>query len=248
MQKHPAGTPKKVVFIYTVCMKRFTFLGVILLALLLLFRPTQADARTSFTPTPPGSAASQATAVEPASPAADVQGSLRFEILSLEEGLSQSSVRSIIQDRQGFLWIGTEDGLNRFDGYHFKVYRPLPNDPNSLSDRWISDLLADRDGYLWIGTRQGGLNRFDPRTELFTHYQHNPDDPASVSSDNIRSIAQDAAGSLWVGTFDGLDQLDPQTGQFRHFRNRPGELQQRQQRQNHCALGRSAGHPLGRHQ
>jgi len=87
---------------------------------------------------------------------------IRFEQLSLDNGLSQSAVNVILQDRQGFLWVGTEDGLNRYDGYNFKVYKPDSDNPNSLSDRWITSLAEDAQGYLWVGTRLGGLNRYDP--------------------------------------------------------------------------------------
>jgi len=200
-------------------MKRFSLLCKTLLAFLLI---SCTGTSPSSTPTPiPAHPAP--IAADPADYVSDFRGAIRFESLSLEEGLSQSSARSILQDRQGFLWIGTEDGLNRYDGYSFKIYRPLFNDPNSLSDRWIFDLFEDRDGYIWIGTRQGGLNRFDPRTEKFIHYRHNAEDPSSVSSNNIRSILQDSAGNIWVGTLDGLDRLDPKTGEFTHYRNHPDD-------------------------
>src|SRR5512145_2514420 len=97
---------------------------------------------------------------------------LRFDHLNIEQGLSQSSVNVIFQDSRGFMWLGTEDGLNRYDGYTFKTYKPDPDVPESLSDRWITAIVEDAEGYLWIGTRQGGLNRFDPRTETFIHYIH----------------------------------------------------------------------------
>ena len=92
---------------------------------------------------------------------------VQFQQLSLEDGLSQSVVNVILQDRRGFLWFGTQDGLNRYDGYNFKVYKPNPEDPNSLSDGWIELLYEDSDGYLWIGTYQGGLNMYNPNTDTF---------------------------------------------------------------------------------
>src|SRR5678815_2357792 len=80
---------------------------------------------------------------------------LRFDHLNIEQGLSQSSVNVIFQDSRGFMWFGTEDGLNRYDGYNFKTYKPDPDVPSSLSDRWITAITEDAHGYLWIGTRQG---------------------------------------------------------------------------------------------
>ena len=93
---------------------------------------------------------------------------IRFRRLSIDEGLSQSAVNCILQDRHGFIWIGTEDGLNRYDGYTFTVYKHDLDDPSSLSDSWIWTLYEDREGTLWIGTRVGGLNRFHPETATFT--------------------------------------------------------------------------------
>ena len=86
---------------------------------------------------------------------------IRFEKMSIEQGLSQSSVYSIYQDSRGFLWFGTEDGLNKFDGYNFTVYRHNPDDPLSLSDNTILSIFEDKSGELWVGTYGRGLNRFD---------------------------------------------------------------------------------------
>ena len=101
---------------------------------------------------------------------------IRFEHLGLNEGLSQTSVLCILQDRQGFLWFGTEDGLNKYDGYKFDVYRHNPDDKNSLSNNYVWSIYEDAEGSLWIGTR-GGLNKFDRKAEKFTRYQNEPDNP-----------------------------------------------------------------------
>jgi two-component system, sensor histidine kinase ChiS len=93
---------------------------------------------------------------------------IRFESLSIEQGLSQSSVHCIRQDRHGFLWFGTQDGLNRYDGYTFTVYRHAARDTTTLSDGWITQLHEDRTGHLWVATRNG-VNLFDAATERFTH-------------------------------------------------------------------------------
>jgi ligand-binding sensor domain-containing protein/signal transduction histidine kinase len=142
---------------------------------------------------------------------------LRFDQISIEQGLSQSSVRVIFQDSRGFLWFGTEDGLNRYDGYTFKIYKPQPGNPNSLSDGWVSAMVEDAEGHLWVGTRLGGLNRYDPGTGQFTRYQHDGVDPASLSDDHIRALFVDKDNQLWVGTFVGLDRFEPETGKFKHY-------------------------------
>lgn len=142
---------------------------------------------------------------------------LRFDQISIEDGLSQSSVHVILQDSRGFMWFGTQDGLNRYDGYTFKTYKPDPDVSNSLGDRWILSMLEDRDGFLWIGTRLGGLNRFDPRTETFIRFLHDDQDPSSVSDNRINVLYIDRADRLWVGTAKGLDMLDRQNDRFIHY-------------------------------
>jgi ligand-binding sensor domain-containing protein/signal transduction histidine kinase len=142
---------------------------------------------------------------------------LRFDHINIEEGLSQSSVQAILQDSRGFLWFGTQDGLNRYDGYTFKIYKPDPDVLNSLSDRWITSILEDKEGYIWIATRQGGLNRYDPKTEDFFHYLHNDQNPRSLSSNNVNLLYLDRNDNLWAGTTNGLDLFDRKTNTFKHY-------------------------------
>jgi len=123
----------------------------------------------------------------------------------------------MFQDSRGFLWFGTEDGLNRYDGYTFKVYKPDPDAPNSLSDRWITSIVEDKDGYLWIGTRLGGLNRYDPRTEEFTHFLRNDRNPGGLSDNHINVLYLDKDDNLWVGTTTGLDLFDQTNNTFKHY-------------------------------
>ncbi|MCB1602903.1 MAG: hypothetical protein KDI66_23000, partial [Xanthomonadales bacterium] len=125
---------------------------------------------------------------------------VQFEHLNIEDGLSQNAGLAIFQDSRGYLWIGTQDGLNRFDGYSFKIYKHDPNDPNSLSHNSILSITEDKDGNLWIGTWSGGLNCFDPATETFTQYLSNPEDASSLSDGTVTSLRVDSNGSLWVGT------------------------------------------------
>ncbi len=119
-------------------------------------------------------------------------GSLvQFEHLTIEDGLSQSAGLAIFQDSKGYLWIGSQDGLNRYNGYSFQIFKHDPDDPNLISHNSILAITEDKDGYLWIGTGGGGLNRFDPATETFVRYQHDSNEPSSLSNDTVTSIKQD---------------------------------------------------------
>ncbi|MFT4924827.1 MAG: signal transduction histidine kinase/ligand-binding sensor domain-containing protein [Phenylobacterium sp.] len=143
----------------------------------------------------------------------------RFDRLSIKDGLSQSGVLSIVQDSKGFLWFATQDGLNRYDGFTFKVFRHYPQNPGSISNNHINTLYKDSKDQLWIGTR-GGLNRFDTNTERFVYFKHQPSDPHSLSHDNVMSISQDNKGHLWIGTYGGgLNKFDSSTAKFTHFKH-----------------------------
>ena len=132
--------------------------------------------------------------------------SLPFEHYSLDQGLSQSVAEVLLQDQRGFLWIGTQDGMNRFDGKTFKVYKHDPSDPYSLSDNFVNALVEDREGIIWVGTGNG-LNRFDPTIGRFLHYFNNPDKPNSLSSNTINALMIDNKNNLWVGTALGSLQM-----------------------------------------
>jgi ligand-binding sensor domain-containing protein/signal transduction histidine kinase len=142
---------------------------------------------------------------------------IRFEQFSLEEGLSQSVVNVVLQDRKGFLWVGTEDGLNRYDGYSFKVYKPDADDPFSLSDRWITSLAEDPQGNLWIGTRLGGLNLYDPKSGKITRLTTDEVGAQSNASNKISVLLPDEQG-MWIGSEGGLDFYNYESGAFTHFR------------------------------
>ena len=148
---------------------------------------------------------------------------LRFDHISIEEGLSQSSVRVIFQDSRGFLWFGTEDGLNRYDGYTFKTYKPDPDAPHSLSDRWITSIVEDKAGTLWIGTRLGGLNHYNPRTEQFIHFLHDDEVPSTLSDNHVNVLYLDKNDNLWVGTPDALDLFDQESNTFKHYVYSPSQ-------------------------
>ncbi|HEY42863.1 MAG TPA: GAF domain-containing protein [Anaerolineae bacterium] len=148
---------------------------------------------------------------------------IRFEHLTIEEGLSVTGVVDILQDQTGFMWFATEDGLNKYDGYTFEVYRHDPEEPNSLTDSIIVELYEDKAGNLWIGTYSGGLNRFDPIREQFTHYRNNPDDPNSLSDNQVTDLLEDHSGAVWIGTANGLNRLDLNGESWRRYQNDPDD-------------------------
>ncbi|NJN68465.1 MAG: SpoIIE family protein phosphatase [Chloroflexaceae bacterium] len=149
---------------------------------------------------------------------------LHFEHITGEDGLSSSSVRAILQDHRGFVWIGTQSGLNKYDGIAFTVYQNIPADPNSLSSDNVRALLEDQQGDLWIGTLDGGLNHFDPTTETFTRYQHDPADPTSLSYNVVGALGEDHTGTLWVGTIGGgLNRFDRASQTFTRYQHNPAD-------------------------
>jgi signal transduction histidine kinase/ligand-binding sensor domain-containing protein/AraC-like DNA-binding protein len=138
-----------------------------------------------------------------------------IEYLTIDAGLPQNEVTSIIQDRKGFLWFGTRGGLARYDGHKMRVFQYDPGSVNSLSNNSIETLFEDRYGNIWIGTKSGGLNFFDPVTELFRTYQSDPNDPTTISGNRIVSIEEDDDGRIWVGTWKhGLNWFDRGTEKF----------------------------------
>jgi signal transduction histidine kinase/ligand-binding sensor domain-containing protein len=142
---------------------------------------------------------------------------IRFDRLSIEHGLSQSDVIAMLQDRTGYMWFGTEDGLNKYDGQKFTIFRHDPDNPHSLSDNWIWSLYEDHLGSLWIGTLAGGLDLYNEQTGRFTHYRHDPDDPQSLRENEVLVIYEDNEDTLWIGTRSGLDRFDRTTGFFSHY-------------------------------
>ncbi len=147
---------------------------------------------------------------------------MRFERLSIENGLSQNTVTCMAQDAVGFLWLGTQDGLNRYDGYEFRVYRKNAENPASLPQDWILSLASDPTGDLWVGTEGGGFARWRRASDSFVRYQAYPDEPGRLAGDRVLVITRDHHGFVWLGTFEsGLDRFDPRTETFRHFEYDP---------------------------
>ncbi|MBE9463671.1 two-component regulator propeller domain-containing protein [Dyadobacter subterraneus] len=133
---------------------------------------------------------------------------LRFNHLTTNEGLSQSHVTAILKDKQGFMWFGTEDGLNKYDGYIFTHYKHQPDDKNSITDSYIQDLLEDKKGNLYVAT-SSGLDRFDRNKNSFRH----------LFTQDVNDIFQDSENRIWLGTQNGLFLFDQKGNRFRFFQH-----------------------------
>ncbi len=151
---------------------------------------------------------------------------IKFEHVSIKDGLSQSTVYCILQDEQGFMWFGTQDrGLNKYDGYTFKVYTHNPLDNNSISKNNISRIIQDRLGFIWIGTWDGGLEKYDPRTDKFTHYFPNSFDSTSISHSRAQTVFEDHNGTIWVGTAGGgLNKFNREKSNFTYYKHNPNDI------------------------
>ena len=153
---------------------------------------------------------------------------LKFEHISIEQGLSQNTANCILQDSYGFIWIGTDQGLNKYDGYGFTTYKHDPDDPNSLSHNRIWSIFEDQSSELWVGTFGGGLNKFDRVTEQFTRYD--ADDFQNVTDEPVEfrnvvwAIDEFPAGVLWIATYGGgLVKFELETGEFTSYAPDPDD-------------------------
>ena len=144
---------------------------------------------------------------------------IRFSHVSTKEGLSQTRVAQIVQDNEGFLWFGTQYGLDRYDGYNFKVFVHDPTRENSLSCAFVYSLLKDRDGTLWVGC-DNDVDRFDKLSETFTHYRIAKEVSEGLPV-TVWGISQDHTGALWLSTGRGLYRLDPATGRITQYAHDP---------------------------
>ena len=142
---------------------------------------------------------------------------MRFDRLTPESGLSQSSVVTILQDSQGFMWFGTENGLNRYDGYEFEQFRRERGNPVALNNDFIYDLAEAPDGTLWVATKGGGLSGYDPKSGEFRNYRRENDDSSGIAGNFARAVLADEDGTVWVGLRDGgLNRFDPRSETFTH--------------------------------
>ncbi|WP_409030415.1 two-component regulator propeller domain-containing protein [Janthinobacterium sp. CG_23.3] len=152
--------------------------------------------------------------------------SLRFEQLSVEHGLAQETVLAIAQDRQGFMWFGSQAGLSRYDGYRVTTYKSSGADPRSLAADWVRVLHVDPSGRLWVGT-DGGLDLYNPASHDFSHFVPRQAGQRGNGNRHVGAIVDDGAGGLWIASADGLQHFDPASGRFtlwHHEAGRPGSL------------------------
>lgn len=148
---------------------------------------------------------------------------LRFRHLNVEHGLSQSTVRAIFQDKMGFMWFGTDIGINKYDGSGFTVYRYNAADSTGIPSNFIIEIFEDSYGCFWIGTGYAGISKFNREKETFFTYTYKANDPSSLSNNSIRAIFEDSRKNLWIGTAGGgLNIYDRRRGSFRRFMHEAG--------------------------
>ncbi len=159
----------------------------------------------------------------PAIAAADAPP-LFLEHLTTEDGLPQATVMTTLQDSQGFVWLGTESGLVRYDGREPYRYAHSRTESGSLPGNWVWEVVEDRHGNLWIALDGDGIAKWDRRTDSFTSYRHAANDSGSIASNRVRTVLIDGRGFVWIGTYDaGVDVLDPASGRIEHFRHDPDD-------------------------
>ena len=143
---------------------------------------------------------------------------IRFERITTDNGLSSNNTSYIFQDKKGFLWISTQDGINRYDGYTFKYFKHIPGNLNSLSDYAVGHIYEDSKGDFWISTREG-LNVFNPDSETFKHFNPQKDSTIILGSERIVCTTEDKYGNIWIGTRRGLSLYNPKIKSFILFQN-----------------------------
>ncbi|MGL1887631.1 MAG: methyl-accepting chemotaxis protein [Reichenbachiella sp.] len=143
---------------------------------------------------------------------------LIFDNYGPDQGLSQSNVTVILEDNSGFMWVGTEDGLNIFDGYSFTTFRADPDDSLSISDNWIRSIVQDQEGQIWIGTNNG-LNRYDRVTNSFTRYMADASSSTALPQESATNLFIDSTGNFWISTSGGLSRYRNESDDFITIKN-----------------------------
>lgn len=156
--------------------------------------------------------------------------SITMERINSIHGLSQNNVMTIIKDSDGFMWFGTYDGLNRYDGYDFMVFKNDENDPNTIASNFIQGLAEDQDGNIWVGSFQRGISVLNKHTQVVTRFQNTEDNQDVITSNMIKKIMCDSKGRIWVGTNDGINIFTKQDDgtyniqKFKTEKNNPKSL------------------------
>ena len=142
---------------------------------------------------------------------------LAIKRIGLEQGLSQSTIYAVIQDKSGYIWLGTGDGIDIYDGHSFKHLRNETGDISSLSNNYVKALLVSKDGSIWVGTLGGSLNRYDPKSETFKRYQSSKNNLHGIASKDIYSLYESKDGLIWIGSGAGASVFNPQENTFKHY-------------------------------
>ena len=148
---------------------------------------------------------------------------LNFKRIGTKEGLSSSDVLCMLQDSRGFVWIGTENGLNRYDGHQFRRFFNDPSDSLSLSNNYVTSIIEDTKGRIWVATWGGGLNYFDRELNQFKQSSYNPNNPKSISSNFISRIVEDKTGKLWLATSAGVTVINAETQNYTRLVHQPDD-------------------------
>ncbi len=146
------------------------------------------------------------------------RGQIQFQRMTVDDGLSQNSGSALFQDSRGFIWIGTQDGLNKYDGLNFEIFRHDPGDSTSPGFNAVSAICEDVNGYIWVGSGIHGLDRLDPRTGIFRRYSDKLTEGLPFETNGVRAILRDRDRKLWVGSMRGLIRLDDAGETFKFFR------------------------------
>jgi diguanylate cyclase (GGDEF)-like protein/PAS domain S-box-containing protein len=145
------------------------------------------------------------------------QAALKFKHLLTTDGLSQNNVFDIVQDRDGFIWIATEDGLNKYDGKNFVHYRKNLADPNSIANNFIRKVFVDNDGVLWVGTAKG-LSKYNVRLDNFENFYHQENSNESLKDNMVWDIYQDKSDNIWVSTTEGIHKFNKANNHFKQIK------------------------------